>query len=292
MISLKRGRFEPLTGTHDRDTATMNYRMSYIYQDTDSSVWNFRTRTPSDVLRSLDNDRAMLVFDTCMGSPGFQVDPRIGAEVKFSLRTRDAAVAEIRKNQAKAELAKLWAAKRSGPQRLDLMQIMGLARLVHELYVESFQREPGERADWIAHKALNRAVTEGRLVSAPRIVLGRMPDERQLAIDEFGDDLTAGINALPVLQDRDRGLENRFGLLCDWVLAQNCLRVDYATRRRLLDAIAKAGDTAPRRLKENASGIYGTDAYVERYPRYQSGRTLTQVFEQWRAETRPAPSTV
>jgi hypothetical protein len=292
MISLKGGFFDPLTGTQNRDTARMSYRMSHIYQDSDSSFWNFRTRTPSDVLRILDNDRALLVFDTCMGNPGFQVNPRIGAEVKFSLRTRDAAVAEIRKNQAKAELGRLWAAKRSGPTRLDFMQIMGLARLVHELYVESFQQEPGERANWIAHKALNRAVTEGRLVDVPPIIPGQMPNERQLATEEFGSDFTAGINALPVLPDGDQGLERRYGPLCDWVLTQKCLRVDYATRKRLLHAIAKAGDTGPRRLKENAAGIYGADEYLGTYPQYQSRRTWTQVFEQWRAETRPAPSTV
>ncbi len=126
----------------------MNYRMAYIYLDTDSSLWNFRVRTPSDILRNLDNDRVLLVFDRCMGEPGFEVHPRIGAEVKFSLRTRSAAVAEIRKNQAAAELARLWAAKRSEPKQLDFMQIMALAGLVHELYVESFQQEPGDRADW------------------------------------------------------------------------------------------------------------------------------------------------
>jgi hypothetical protein len=63
--------------------------MSHIYQDSDSSLWNFRTRTPSDVLRMLDKDRALLVFDTCMGNPDFRVTALIGAEVKFSLRTRD-----------------------------------------------------------------------------------------------------------------------------------------------------------------------------------------------------------
>ena len=292
MISLKGGFFDPLTGTQNRDTARMSYRMSRIYQDSDSSLWNFRTRTPSDVLRMLDKDRALLVFDTCMGNPGFQVSPLIGAEVKFSLRTRDAAVAEIRKNQAKAELGKLWAAKRSEPTRLNLMQIMGLARLVHELYVESFQHEPGERADWIAHKALNRAVTEGRLLDVPPIIPGQMPDELHLATEVFGSDFTPGINALPVLPDGGQGLERRFGPLCDWVLIQQCLRVDYATRRRLLLAIARAADTGPRRLKENAAGIYGADEYVSTYPQYQSRRTWAQVFEQWRAETQPAPSTV
>jgi hypothetical protein len=219
----------------------MNYRMAYLSKDNDSSFWSFRTRTPSDILRTLDNDRALLTFEQCMDSPAFVVNARIGAEVKFSLKTRDAAIAEVRRSQASLALTKLWAARRSAPRQLTHKQIMGLAGLVHELWVEQFEQEPGERAAWVAHKALNRAVQEGRLINVPRIVPGQMPDERELAVEEFGDNLTAGINALPVLPDHDQGLEKRFGMLCDWVLTQNTMRVDYATRKRLLTAIAMGG---------------------------------------------------
>ena len=270
----------------------MNYRMAYLSKDKDSSFWSFRARTPSDILRALDNDRALLTFEQFMDSPPFVVTAKIGTEVKFSLKTRDPAIAEIRKNQAIVLLARLWAARRSPPRRLTHMQVMGLAGLVHELWVEQFEQEPGERAAWIAHKALNRAVLEGRLINVPRIVPGQMPNERELAIAEFGDNLTAGINALPVLPDYDEGLETRFGLLCDWVLNQNNMRVDYATRKRLLTAIAMTGQSAPRRLKDNAAGFYGRDSYREQYPEFRSGRTLTQVFEDWRCEVEPSPSTV
>src|SRR6202011_6405032 len=33
------------TGTQTRDTATVTYRMAPLYKDSDSSLWNFRTRT-------------------------------------------------------------------------------------------------------------------------------------------------------------------------------------------------------------------------------------------------------
>ena len=271
---------------------TVTYRMAYLYKDSDSSFWNFRTRTPSDILGRLDTDRMLLVFERCMGSPGFQANVRIGGEVKFSLRTRNDAVAEIRKNVALTELSKVWAAARFEPKRLTHIQILGLARLVHELYVESFEQEPGERADWIAHKALNRAVEEGRLINVPAIVPRQIPDEREFAARQFGEDLTAGVNSLPVLPDREKGLENRFGLLCNWVLTQNGLRVDYATRSRLLAAIAKAADTGPRRLKDNADGNYGVDTRLEKYPTFRAARTMTQAFEDWKREAQPAPSTV
>jgi hypothetical protein len=85
----------------------MSYRMTHTYLDTDSSHWNFRVRTPADVLRVLDDDRLMLVFERSMDDPGFETQARIGAVVKLSLRTRNAAVAEIRKAQALAQLAKV-----------------------------------------------------------------------------------------------------------------------------------------------------------------------------------------
>jgi hypothetical protein len=45
MISLKCGLVDPLTGTQTQDTATVTYRMAPLYKDSDSSLWNFRTRT-------------------------------------------------------------------------------------------------------------------------------------------------------------------------------------------------------------------------------------------------------
>jgi hypothetical protein len=46
MISLKCRLVDPQTGTQTRDTASvMTYRMAPLYKDSDSSLWNFRTRT-------------------------------------------------------------------------------------------------------------------------------------------------------------------------------------------------------------------------------------------------------
>ncbi|UQR63675.1 hypothetical protein LRP30_44485 [Bradyrhizobium sp. C-145] len=72
--------------------------MAYLSKDTDSSFYSFRTRTPLDVLKTLDNERALLTFEECMGSPAFAVTAKIGNEIKFSLRTRDHSIADIRKN--------------------------------------------------------------------------------------------------------------------------------------------------------------------------------------------------
>jgi hypothetical protein len=44
MISLKCRQVDPLTGTQTRDAATVTY-LAPLYKDSDSSLWNFRTRT-------------------------------------------------------------------------------------------------------------------------------------------------------------------------------------------------------------------------------------------------------
>jgi hypothetical protein len=42
--------------------------MAYLSKDKDSSFLSFRKRTPADILRMLDNDRALPTFEQCMNS--------------------------------------------------------------------------------------------------------------------------------------------------------------------------------------------------------------------------------
>ena len=91
MKSLICREIEPLTGTQNRDTARMNYRTTHIYLDTDSSHSNFRVWIPADVLRVLDGDRLIFVFDRYMDDPGFETQVRIGPVVKLRRRTPKAA---------------------------------------------------------------------------------------------------------------------------------------------------------------------------------------------------------
>ena len=52
----------------------------------------------------------------------------IGAEIKFSLRTRSLEVAEFRRSVGLAEVNKVFVAIRAGPQALRDMQLVGLSR--------------------------------------------------------------------------------------------------------------------------------------------------------------------
>ena len=252
-------------------------------------------RTPVDVLAAGAMGRRIL-FDipAIMSSGPLLVKTTIGAEIKFSLRTRIAQVAEFRRSVAMAELEKVFAAVRSGPQVLSQKQLLGLARAVHELYVEAFQDEPGKKDIWIAHKALNRAVAEGRLSNVEPIVPGQMPHDQASALALFGENLSAGINSLPRSADFQDGLERRFGMLADWLLTQNGLVIDPSTRLRLLRLIAHATDTGSRRIKDNIALDYGDDHRLAQYPVFKkvAGRTFTEAFEDWKQEAKPAPSTL
>jgi hypothetical protein len=80
-----------LTGTQNRDTAFMAYRMAHITRRAGSSHHIFRLRTPADGLAGGAIGKRVL-----FNIPGFLhggpqlVAVTIGAEIKFSLKTRDA----------------------------------------------------------------------------------------------------------------------------------------------------------------------------------------------------------
>jgi integrase len=251
-------------------------------------------RTPSEHLPQVRGLQVPIHFTAFRDNGAEVITPTVGTMIKFSLRTKDLDVARFRRNTAEAELAKAFEAVKKGPQKLNHRQLLGLSRAIHDLYVQTFQQEPGSVDLWSAHKGLNRAILEGRISSAPRIVLDQMPDEREYAAALFGSGLTAGINALPAGEPSVEALERRFGLLCDWVLMQEGIAVDPPTRKRLLEYVARASETGSRRLQDNVRFDYGPDHRAARYPIFERTitRTFTQAFEQWQQEVGPAPGTV
>jgi integrase len=113
----------------------------------------------------------------------------------------------------------------------------------------------------------------------------------------FGDDLTAGINALPEGTPNQKALEARFGELADYLLAHYRMAVDDETRGRLLVQCATASIEAAWRLKDNADGIYGLDKRIDRFgepflpphanhPETTAKVTLTGLFESWWKEAK------
>ena len=104
--------------------------------------------------------------------------------------------------------------------------------------------------------------------------------------------MTTGINSLP-RNETVEGLESRFGEITNWVLTHHDLEIDDQTRKALLVEVYKAAQDAGWRLKRNAEGDYRPDPMQERFPPFekQPCLTLTELFERWKSEVKPAIST-
>ncbi|HEY8383847.1 MAG TPA: DUF6538 domain-containing protein [Microvirga sp.] len=212
--------------------------MTYVNKRPDSSLCQFRMRVPRDVLALVKGRHVPILFPAFRADPALAVTAKIGSEVKFSLQTRDETVACARDRIARAHLDRVFDAARSTRQHLTHKQLVALSGEVYRNYVQIFEDEPGAPDDWAAHKAVNRAVLEGRVEAAPSIHFGTVAD-RDLAAVRFGSNLTEGVNALP-RRETPTALEQRFGLLADWVLALHGIDIDGPTRQRLLGQVGSA----------------------------------------------------
>jgi integrase len=257
-----------------------------------SAPYQFLKRVPLKILPGVKGRTIPISLPPSGEESPVLVSTKIGTFVKFSLRTRDQGVAKAREAVARSELHKLFNAVGRGPTTISQRQIVGLAGIVYRLFADTFGENPGKPEKWAAWKAFNRAAGEGRITSAPS-VLPEPFDEMVAAKDRFGTELTTGINSLPRTETVE-GLESRFGEITNWVLAHHDLEVDDQTRQALLVEVYKAAQDAGWRLKRNAEGDYSPDPKQERFPPFekQPHLTLSELFERWKSEVKPAPSTV
>ena len=132
--------FDPLTGTQNRGTAFMAYRMAHITQRSDSSHHIFRLRTPASVLAAgAMNKRILFDIPAFMTSEPLLVRTTVGAGSNFpsvpaSRRWPSSGAAEI---VVPSELSQLVSP--DGP---------GLDALVWRLIVDVIGSEGDETVDW------------------------------------------------------------------------------------------------------------------------------------------------
>lgn len=270
----------------------MGYRMTYISKRDDSSHHQFRMRTPAEVLAKA-RGRVVIISMTGDGSnPPKIVRPTISNEIKFSLHTKDASLAKVRKATAIATLEQHFAAWGSEPRNLSHLELVALSGDVYRLYLDLHREEPGAGEGWAGFKAISRAAAEGRILQAPKLNPGDLPSAKEAA-DMFGADLTAGVDSHPRTESTS-ALEERFGCLADLVLTKEAIAVDGPTRVRLLRQIASAAIDAGYALKKNAYGDYSPDPKADRFPalKIRDPVSLASLFERWLKETQPAASTV
>ncbi|MCA1397472.1 hypothetical protein [Bradyrhizobium sp. BRP56] len=213
----------------------------------------------------------------------------IGSDIAFSLETDDATVAEARQANALDHLRRLFELTEAAPVSLSHKDMVALSGETYRLYQEIHRDNPGEPDAWMYHKALSRAALEGRIKNPPPAAL--MPNEANTAIDLFGTgDLSAAVNALPA--DQHDAIEDRFGLLADWVLIRHRIHLNPNDRRRFLRLVGTASLDAGWQLRRNAEGDYTPDPKAQRFPAIESvtavkpRQTITGLFDRWWAEAK------
>lgn len=280
----------------------MVLRMTRPTKRPDSSYVQFVQRVPTSVIEKLRGTTTVLELPPA--GPGEQtltVAPTFGSVVRFSLRTADPQLAKARHAAAASQLASLYSAVSAGPQTLTAMQRSALAGEVYRLFVSRFRDDPRGDGIWMAVKAFNRAVREGRISSAPALRPDTAELENAEALQAFGSDFSAGVDAKPKSPTGLEALEARFGWLVDWVLAKHGMVVEPSSRRALLEASDLGATNAAIELKKNARLDYSPDpraasfAGVEalhqrREP--QKPKTIWELFEHWKGEARASASTL
>lgn len=237
--------------------------MSYVTKRADSDVFQFSYRTPAKVLAKLKGKTLLISLPFIWNEAPHTVRPKVGEKIKFSLKTTNKDVAQARELDALRQIEDYFAAANSNEIQLHHRDLVRLSRTIYEAYLEIHQEEPGLPRRLAEHKALSRAISEGRLSSLHPLKMGEIDGSG--ATELFGDDLTAGVNALPAGEANRDALESRFGELADYLLARHRIAVDEKTRHRLLLQCAAASIKAGHRLKDNAAGDYGPDRYIESF---------------------------
>lgn len=253
-----------------------------------SSVPQFRIRTPTKIVDRLRGKRVLL----SIGSPDHRPCVKtvtIGNDIAFSLETEDRTIAEARQANALDHFRRLFELTEADPIHLSHKDLVALSGETYRLYQEIHSDEPGEPSAWMYHKALSRAALEGRIANPPPATL--IPNEANTAIELFGPgDLTSAVNGHPA--DQHDAIEDRFGLLGDWVLIRQRINLDSGDRRRFLRLVGMASLDAGWQLRRNAEGDYSPDPQAQRYPPIESvaavrpKQTITGLFDLWWTEAK------
>lgn len=277
----------------------MGLRMPSATTRRDSSFQQIQKRVPKDIVARAEGRSYPITLPACGSAPEELVEIKIRPVIKLSLRARDPIAAKVRATAFYAQLDRIFSSLRGGPINLDFKQAVALSGEIYRLVVEQFERNPGVPEDWEAWKAFHWAAMEGRVPNPPTISWQEIMNERKAALGYFSADngpvLLDVIESLPP-GDSDESLEVRFGLLASWVLARHGLEITPESRRVLLRQVAQAALDAGWAMKRASQGDYTPDPNADRFPpivpRDTPGLSFDDLFESWREETMPSPSTV
>jgi uncharacterized protein DUF6538 len=153
----------------------------------DSSHLQFRKRVPADIQRAAYGRCVSVRFPgERPGGPSIFVQAKLQREVKFSLQTRDPAIAKERTGMASAQLERLYEAIRKGPRPLTHKEVVALAGLVYQGFAKSAEDDPGSASTWAGVIHDNEAAARGDYGRA-KLMIGDDRARRRVAMEErFG----------------------------------------------------------------------------------------------------------
>ena len=129
----------------------------------DTSFIHFRKRVPADIQRLAKGRTLTFAIPTYdPDEPEIGATVTLGAEVKFSLRTRDPAVAKSRADLAAAQFERFCEGIRKGHQPLTNKQIVALAGVLRREMIADWEDNPGEPEGWEIMRDLNVDAMESR----------------------------------------------------------------------------------------------------------------------------------
>jgi integrase len=234
-----------------------------------SSVPPFKVRLPKAVAIRWRGKRILFHMSEREGPP-FAKIAKVGvAHIEFSLGTKDVRLAASREAEAQEHCRRLVELTESEPIQLSNSDMVAYSGDVYRLYERFNYQDPGETLAWRYHKALHRAVIEGRIAGAPVAALIPSDTELQTAIELFGKgDLTEAVNKYPPGQFDN--LEDRFGLLTDWLLIRHRLNLTAKDRKILLMKVATASLDAGWQVRRYTEDNYSEDDKARRFPPIKS----------------------
>ena len=265
----------------------------------DSASHQFLMRVPRDVAERVRGRRIDMSLPGSACEAEIAVSFKLGTFAKLSLQTRNKSIADMRRLAVTAHLSKVYEAARTGTVTLSQRQVVALSSRIYERLRQSNFEHAGTPEQWALWKAFTRAALERRLRAgeAPEMTLSPgTEEEKTAALDIFGSgDLTAGVEQVPQETYDETALKERCGRMALWVLQEAGIEPDEPSHLALLREVARAALQAGWQLKRESGGDYREDPLKNRFPAFQkesSNVTLPGLFDRWRAEVKPAASTV
>lgn len=235
----------------------MPLAMSRPWKHPDSGVYWFRRGVPAD-LRALVGKR----------------------EEKRSLQTKDPAIAKKRHAEALAEVEARWANLRAGPQTLSERQAHEIAAPWHDRWLATYKDNPSAQTTW-------------RVDLADRLWIAAPPFKAETLSVNFLSEVNADESKL-------RDMENWCRAGARECLKSNGLTVNADSELILARALSFAIQRASLTLARYAKGDYGIgpqstsswSAGVVTSPELTKSVSLTELFEGWSTERKPAAKTL